>query len=191
MFIALAIGLLFVLIALLHFRVIKRGIARLLEKRTGRAETTIADPETESEVRRAERIVVLQHDFRDAELADGMTPDQWVKQILVTALRPLGLGTHEVDLIMPRWMQRVYVDYNSWAAPGLQALTASNIHMTSGTYAYDNATETTLLQFLRITIAESDNTPETPGTTPLTTDGDCRRICSGLSQVAMVVNRIS
>ncbi len=165
-----------------------KGIARALWKLPHQPALTVAAAEAELELEleleprvRAARIVVLQRDFRDAELPAGMTPNQWVKQVVVTALRPLGIGTHEVDLIMPRWMQREYVGYNSWRAPGKEALPESNMHVVHGTYVYENSYQTALLQFLRITIEEDD----TIGGAPRPTH------CAGLWQVVVVVNRPS
>lgn len=105
----------------------------------------------------AARDVEMERDYRDAELPDGMTAEEWVSNFCVPEiLMVLQEGEHEVDLTMPRWMQREhFAEYDGWIAPAQVAFCKNRIHVLRETLLYDSASETSLIRYLRIIIGDA------------------------------------
>lgn len=101
------------------------------------------------------RVVALARDFRDAELPRGMSAVEWVTDYCVPEILMLGIGEHEVDLTMPRWMQREhFAEYDGWLPPSQVAFCKNKIHVLRQTLVYDSESQSSLLHYHRVIIGE-------------------------------------
>lgn len=90
----------------------------------------------------------LTEDLRATSLPEHLPVESWIGNVLVPKLRALGPGSHQVSIVLPRFLAQ----YNGWQRPGWEDLAANGI-VAKGQILSETWPMKSLLRLTQVTIS--------------------------------------